>query len=83
MAGTFLISDIYSGITTNPSSPAAWNWLVIGAVTQATNFNNSPSPGFVDQPWRLVNTDPTIATQDNVYAAYDDFTVTGSVKDIL
>jgi hypothetical protein len=74
MAGTFLISDIYSGITTNPSSPAAWNWLVIGGVTQATNFNNSPSPGFVDQPWLLVNTDPTIPTKDNVYAAYDDFT---------
>jgi hypothetical protein len=44
MSGTFLTSDIFSGITTNPASPAAWNWLVIGGVTQATNFNNSPSP---------------------------------------
>jgi hypothetical protein len=74
MAGTFLISDIFSGITTNPASPAAWNWLVIGGVTQATNFNNSPPPGGVDQPWLLVNTDPMIPAQDNVYDAYDDFT---------
>jgi hypothetical protein len=78
LSGTFLItddiSDIYSGTTTNPASPAAWNWLVIGGVTQTTNFNNSPPPSFVDQPWLLVNTDPMIPTQDNVYAAYDDFT---------
>lgn len=74
MSGTFLISDTFSGITTNPASPPAWNWLVIGGVTQTTNFNNSPSPGIVDQPWLLVNTDPMIPTQDNVYDAYDDFT---------
>src|SRR6266480_1001897 len=60
MSGTFLISDIFSGITTNPASPPAWNWLVIGGVTQTTNFNNSPSPEIVDQPWLLVNTDPMI-----------------------
>ncbi len=40
MSGTFLINDIFSGITTNPASAAAWNWLVIGGVTQTTNFNN-------------------------------------------
>jgi hypothetical protein len=74
LSGTFLISDTFSGMTTNPASAAAWNWLVIGGVTQATNFNNSPPPSFVDQPWLLVNTDPLIPTQDNVYAAYDDFT---------
>ena len=78
LSGTFLttddISDIYSGTTTNPASPAAWNWLVIGGVTQTTNFNNSPPPSFVDQPWLLVNTDPMIPTQDNLYGAYDDFT---------
>jgi hypothetical protein len=74
MSGTFLISDVFSGITTNPASAAVWNWLVIAGVTQATNFNNSPPPSFVDQPWLLVNTDPMIPTQDNVYAAYDDFT---------
>lgn len=74
MAATFLIADIFSGITTNPGNAAAWNWLVIGGVTQSTNFNNSPPPGGVDQPWLLVNVDPLIPTQDNVYDAYDDFT---------
>jgi hypothetical protein len=82
MSGTFLIdndsntvSNVFSGTTTNPASPPAWNWLVIGGITQATNFNNSPQPpAFVDQPWLLVNADPMIPTQDNVYAAYDDFT---------
>jgi hypothetical protein len=74
MSGTFLISDIFSGITTNPANAAAWNWLVIGGVTQTTNVNNSPPPGGVDQPWLLVNVDPLIPTQDNVYDAYDDFT---------
>jgi uncharacterized repeat protein (TIGR01451 family) len=74
MSGTFLISDIFSGTTTDPGSAAAWNWLVIAGVTQPTNFNNSPPPGGVDQPWLLVNVDPTIPAQDNVYTAYDDFT---------
>ena len=74
MSGTFLISDIFSGTTTDPGSAAAWNWLVIGGVTQPTNFNNVPPPGGVDQPWLLVNADPTIPAQDNVYTAYDDFT---------
>ena len=74
LSGTFLISDIFSGITINPASAAAWNWLVIGGVTQATNFNNLPPPAGVDQPWLLVNIDPTIPAQDNVYVAYDDFT---------
>ena len=60
MSGTFLATDIHSGTTTNPASAAAWNWLVIAGVTQATNLNNSPPPGGVDQPWLLVNTDPTI-----------------------
>ena len=74
MSGTFLISDIFSGITTNPASAPAWNWLVIGGVTQTTNFNNLPPPAGVDQPWLLVNIDPMIPTQENVYDAYDDFT---------
>src|SRR5436190_8710806 len=74
VSGTFLVSDIFSGTTTDPASAAAWNWLVVGGVTQSTNLNNSPSPGGVDQPWLLVNTDPTIPAQDNVYDAYDDFT---------
>ncbi len=74
MFGTFLISDIFSGITTNPASAAAWNWLVIGGITQPTNINNLPPPAGVDQPWLLVNPDPMIPIQDNVYDGYDDFT---------
>ena len=76
LSGSFLAdsSGIHSGTTTNPASAAAWNWRVIAGVTQATNFNNSPPPGSVDQPWLLVNRDPIIEAQDNVYGAYDDFT---------
>ena len=78
MSGTFLISgnggfDVFSGTSTNPGSAAAWNWLVIAGVTQMTNNLVPSSFGNADQPWLLVNRDPTTATQDNVHAAYDDF----------
>ena len=78
MSGTFLISgnggfDVFSGTSTNPASSAAWNWLVIAGVTQLTNNLVPSSFGNSDQPWLLVNRDPTTATQDNVHAAYDDF----------
>ena len=65
--------DVLSGTTTNPASAAAWNWLVIAGVTQMTNNLVPSSFGNCDQPWLLVNRDPTTATQDNVHAAYDDF----------
>jgi len=74
MSGTFLIDDdIFSGTSTNPASAAAWNWLVIAGVTQRTNHLVPSSFGNADQPWLLVNRDPTTPTQDDVYAAYDDF----------
>jgi len=78
MSGTFLISgnggfDVFSGTSTNPGSAAAWNWLVLAGVTQMTNNLVPSSFGNTDQPWLLVNRDPTTATQDNVHAAYDDF----------
>jgi uncharacterized repeat protein (TIGR01451 family) len=78
MSGTFLISgnggfDVFSGTSTNPGSAAAWNWLVLAGVTQMTNNLVPSSFGNADQPWLLVNRDPTTATQDNVHAAYDDF----------
>ena len=74
MSGTFLApEDVYSGTSTNPASAAAWNWLVIGGVTQMTNHLVPSSFGNIDQPWLLVNRDPTTPTQDDVYAAYDDF----------
>src|SRR6266487_5734675 len=78
MSGTFLISgnggfNVFSGTSTNPASAAAWNLLVIAGVTQMTNNLVPSSFGNSDQPWLLVNRDPTTATQDNVNAAYDDF----------
>ena len=77
MSGTFLAGfpgdDVYSGTSTDPASAAAWNWLVIAGVTQMTNHLVPSSFGNADQPWLLVNLDPTTPTQDDVYAAYDDF----------
>ena len=74
MSGTFLIDDdVFSGTSTNPASAAAWNWLVIAGITQRTNHLVPSSFGDADQPWLLVNRDPTTPTQDDVYAAYDDF----------
>jgi hypothetical protein len=46
---------------------------VSGGVTQLTNHLVPGSFGGADQPWTLTNRDPSIASQDNVYTAYDDF----------
>ncbi|MEP6920701.1 MAG: HYR domain-containing protein [bacterium] len=70
VSGTFLTSiDIFSGTTTDPTMSTVWNWLVQMGVTQRTN--NVTTSG-IDQPWLLVNRDPTTMTQDNVYVAYDE-----------
>lgn len=71
VSGTFLTNvDIYSGTTTDPTLPGSWNWLLnMMGVAQRTNSVTSTN---IDQPWLLVNRDPTTATQDNVYVAYDD-----------
>ncbi len=63
-------ANVYSGSTIKPLKPTFWHWLAPGGTAQRTNMvglNNT------DQPWVLVNRDPTISTQDNVYVAYDDF----------
>ena len=74
LSGAFLNnSDVYSGTTTNAASAAAWSWFLQAAVAQRTNNNVAGSFGNVDQPWILVNRDPTTAAQDNVYVAYDNF----------
>ena len=75
LSGTILSSEtnVYSGTTTDPSSDADWNWLVINGITQRTNNNVPSSFGDADQPWLLVNRDPQTLRQDNVYVAYDDF----------
>jgi hypothetical protein len=72
--GTFLINnaagnnDVVSGDTTNPAQAASWQWN--GNPAQLTN---NARPGNVDQPWLLVNRDPTAAGQDDTWVAYDDF----------
>jgi hypothetical protein len=78
--GTFLafsssVSEVYSGSTTDPTSAASWSWFTTGgpATAQVTDINSGGTPHSVDQPWLLVNRDPTTAAQDNTYVAYDDF----------
>lgn len=76
--GTFLIPtstgastfDVVSGDTSDPTSAASWQWN--GNPAQLTN---NAHPGNVDQPWLLVNRDPTTASQDDAWSAYDDFSV--------
>lgn len=66
--GTFLTNaSIVTGSTTDPTTAASWTWN--GNPAQLTPGTRTS----VDQPWLLVNRDPTTATQDNVYVAYDDF----------
>jgi len=70
VSGTFLTTtDIFSGTTTDPTMSNVWNWLVQMGLAQRTN--NVQTTG-IDQPWLLVNRDPTTASQDNVYVAYDE-----------
>jgi hypothetical protein len=70
VSGTFLTSiDIFSGTTTDPTMSNVWNWLVQMGVAQRTNNVTTAN---IDQPWLLVNRDPTNASQDNVYVAYDE-----------
>lgn len=74
--------DVVSGTTTNPALAAAWNYFdPPGPPVQAqeTNINLPSSLGGVDQPWLLVNPDPSPPNQDNVYVGYDDFTNTDGV----
>lgn len=69
-------NDVVSGTTINPALSASWNYFdPAGPPVQAqeTNINWAGSLGNADQPWLLVNRDPTNAAQDNVYVAYDDF----------
>lgn len=70
--GTFLTfnpatgaTTVVTGSTTDPTNSASWGWNG----NQLTSGNRTAA----DQPWLLVNRDPAIAGQDNVYVAYDDF----------
>ena len=53
-----------------PTSAAAWKWFVENGVAQPTD---QVGQGGTDQPWLLVNHDPTTQSQDDVYVAYDNF----------
>lgn len=67
--GTFLTASntVVSGSTTDPTRAASWAWNGNPAQLSSGSRTN------VDQPWLLVNRDPTTSTQDDVYVAYDDF----------
>jgi hypothetical protein len=66
--GTFLTSNsVVTGSTTDPTKAASWKWNGNPAqLTSGTRTN-------VDQPWLVVNRDPTTASQDDVYVGFDDF----------
>ena len=75
MSVTYLTSsptDVYTGTTTNPAIAAAWGWFTVAGSAKRTN---GVAIGNTDQPWLLINKDPFNAGQDNVYVAYDDFTI--------
>ncbi len=71
--GTFLTfvapstTTVVTGSTTDPTRAASWQWN--GNPAQLTSGTRTSA----DQPWLLVNRDPTTAAQDNAYVAYDDF----------
>ena len=72
LSATFLHNDsagrdVYTSTTWDPTTESAWNWFVLGGVTQTTNQFGIGGP---DQPWLLVNKDPVDTTQSNVYVAY-------------
>jgi sRNA-binding regulator protein Hfq len=69
--GVFLDTDIFTGSTTNPASSASWAWWVIGGTAQKTNLASTN----VDQPWILQNRGTGSGTNENVFSAYDDFSV--------
>lgn len=81
LIGTFLTvgagTNIYSGVSTDPSNPSAWTWLTSAGVTARTNL---VAIGAADQPWVLVNRDPLAAGSDNAYVAYDDFSTAPDMR---
>lgn len=75
LAGTFLSfspTDPYTGITSDPTNSASWNWTLSGGNAVKTNAFGA---GNTDQPWMLTNRDTVNAATDNIFTAYDDFSV--------
>jgi hypothetical protein len=67
------VADLYSGTTVDPTNAASWGWLLDGSGNAVKTETHGV--GDIDQPWLLVGPDPVTAAQDNVYVAYDDFSV--------
>lgn len=75
LEGTFLSlnpTDVYTGITSDPTNIASWNWKTTAGTADKTN---AVGAGNADQPWTLTNRDNAVAAQDNIYVAYDNFSV--------
>ena len=74
MSATFLTSggnsNVYSGSTSDPADGSQWSWLASDGTAQRTNSFGS---NHADQPWLVVNKDPEIRGQDDVYVDYDNF----------
>ncbi|MEP7105557.1 MAG: Ig-like domain-containing protein [Chloroflexota bacterium] len=58
-------TSVVTGSTANPTQASSWTWNGT-QLTSGTRTN-------VDQPWLVVNRDPTTASQVDVYVGYDDF----------
>jgi hypothetical protein len=74
--------DVVALTTTDPVQTALFNYFDptgLPVQAQETNHLVAGSIGNADQPWLLVNQDPTNVNQDNVYVAYDDFNNTDGV----
>jgi len=69
--------DVVTGTTTNPARATSFNYFDPPPNppfrAQETNINVPTSLGNADQPWLLVNRDPKVRRQDNVYVGWDDF----------
>ncbi|MFI6151803.1 Ig-like domain repeat protein [Kitasatospora sp. NPDC051170] len=82
--GTFLTcglsndAQVVSGSTTDPTNAASWQWNNPTPTTTQLTSNTHPN---TDQPWLIVNRDPTTASQDNVYVGFQDFNSAGTTAD--
>jgi Bacterial Ig-like domain (group 3) len=72
-SGNCTAKSVVTGSTTDPTASSSWRWNGNPAqLTSGTRTN-------VDQPWLLVNRDPTTSSQDDVYVGYDDLGVDARV----
>jgi hypothetical protein len=69
--------DVFTGATSNTASGASWLWRSVNGVASSTD---KPRQDNADQPWLRVTRDPTVASQDNSYVGYDDFTAPADIR---